>query len=275
MLKINEYFYHLKGKDLFVHKNHSHNEIEFIHVISGNGIVLKNDKTYILQSQYLYVIDARNAHVVYPQPEDCTNYVRNKIVIDADSFINFCVKIGMEEILYKLFNGEPVSTLEAPEIDKIYKTVFELCSSKEKENIAFAHGYITELIYWIYSNSKIQTQNKSKGPLQKMLTVINEKDGVTSLSEISEILYLDKHYLCRLFKEKTGIRLSDYLSEKVFAKSRKLLESTSYSMEEIAHKCGFSSAAALSRFFKNKCGIPPSKFRKNTQKNIKLYYMDI
>lgn len=275
MLKINEYFYHLKGKDLFVHKNHSHNEIEFIHVISGNGIVLKNDKTYILQSQYLYVIDARNAHVVYPQPEDCTNYVRNKIVIDADSFINFCIKIGMEEILYKLFNGEPVSTLEAPEIDKIYKTVFELCSSKEKENIAFAHGYITELLYWIYSNSKIKTQNKSKGLLQKMLTVINEKDGVTSLSEISKILYLDKHYLCRLFKEKTGIRLSDYLAEKVFAKSRKLLESTSYSIEEIAHKCGFSSAAALSRFFKNKCGIPPSKFRKNIQQNIKLYYRDI
>ena len=49
MLKINEYFYHLQGKDLFVHKNHYHNEIEFIQVINGNGVVLKNDKTYILK----------------------------------------------------------------------------------------------------------------------------------------------------------------------------------------------------------------------------------
>ena len=39
MLKINEYFYHLQGKDLFVQKNHSHNEIEIIQVISGNGLV--------------------------------------------------------------------------------------------------------------------------------------------------------------------------------------------------------------------------------------------
>ncbi len=272
MLKINEYFYHLKGKDLFVHKNHSHNEIEFIHVINGNGIVLKNDKTYILRSQYLYVIDARNAHIVYPQPEDCTNYIRNKLVIDADTFTDFCTKIGMGEILYKLFNSEPVSTSVAPEIDKIYKTVSALCASKKEENIAFAHGYITELLYWIYSNSQMKTQNEAKGPLQKMLTVINEKDGVTSLSEISEILHLDKHYLCRLFKEKTGIKLSDYLSDKVFGKSRKLLESTSYSIEEIAQKCGFSSAASFTRFFKNKCGIPPSKFRKNTQHNIKLYF---
>ncbi len=220
----------------------------------------------------IYIIDARNAHIVYPQPEDCNNYIRNKLVIDADTFVDFCKKIGIDEVLYKLFNSEPVSTAVNPEIDKIYKTVCELCASEKKENIAFAHGYITELIHWIYSNSQIKTTNETKGPLQKMLTVINEKDGVTSLSEISEILHLDKHYLCRMFKEKTGIKLSDYLSDKVFGKSRKLLESTSYSIEEIAQKCGFSSAASLSRFFKCKCGMPPSKFRKNAQHNIKLYF---
>lgn len=274
MLKINEYFYHLKGKDLFVHKNHSHNEIEFIQVISGNGIVLKNDKTYVLQSQYIYVIDARNAHIVYPQPINCETYIRNKLVLDADTFLDFCVKTGMSEILYKLFNGEPVSTAVNGEIDKIFKTVCELCASGKAEDIAFAHGYITELIHWIYSNSQIKTQSELKKPLQKMLDVINEKDGVTSLSEISEILHLDKHYLCRLFKEKTGTNLSSYLSDKVFGKSRKLLESTTYSMEEIAQKCGFSSSAALSRFFKNKCGIAPSEYRKERELNFKLYLIE-
>ena len=123
MLQINEYFYHLQGKDLFVHKNHSHNEIEFIHVISGNGLVLKNDKTYILQSQQLYVIDARKTHIVYPQPEDCKDYIRNKIVIDADSFMEFYGNMGMEKILYKLFNSKPIPTSTNPKIDKIYKTV--------------------------------------------------------------------------------------------------------------------------------------------------------
>lgn len=272
MLKINEYFYHLQGKDSFVHKNHAHNEIEFIQVINGNGIILKNDKTYIMKNQCIYVIDARNAHIVYPQPEDCANYIRNKLVIDADTFVSFCTEIGMGEILYKLFNSEPISTAVNPEIDIMYKTICELCTSQKEENIAFAHGYLTTLIHWIYSNSQIKTKDEARGPLQKMLAVINEKDGVTSLGEISEILHLDKHYLCRLFKEKTGIKLSDYLSDKVFGKSRKLLESTSYSIEEIAEECGFSSAASLTRFFKNKCGMPPSKYRKNAQQNIKLYF---
>lgn len=272
MLKINEYFYHLKGKDLFVQKNHSHNEVEFIHVIHGNGLVLKNDKTYILQSQHVYVIDARNTHIVYPQPEDCADYVRNKIVIDADTFTRFYTEMGMGEILDALFSSEPVSTVETPMIDKLYKTVSELCSSGKKESIAFAHGYVTELIHWIYQNSITKPRELSKDTFSRMLTVINEKDGVTSLSEISRILHLDKHYLCHLFKEKTGMKLSEYLSEKIFEKSRKLLESTSYSIEEIALLCGFSSQASLTRFFKSKCDTSPSKYRKNAQRNIKLHF---
>lgn len=272
MLKINEYFYHLKGKDLFVHKNHSHNEIELIQVINGNGIVLKNDKTYLLQSHHIYVIDARNAHIVFPEPENCVDYVRNKIVIDADSFMEFFSTIGLDKVVERLFDSSPASTAGNPEIDEIYKIVSELCSSKKEENVAFAHGYIANLVHWIYVNSNTETNNAPEDTFGKILMVINKKDGVTSLSEISEILHLDKHYLCRLFKEKTGIKLSDYLSDKVFGKSRKLLEGTSYSVEEIAQKCGFSSAASFSRFFKYKCGIPPSKFRKNTQHNIKLYF---
>ena len=168
MLKINECFYHLQGKDLFVHKNHSHNEIEFIHVIKGNGTVLKNDKTYVLQSQHMYIIDARNAHVVFPQPEDCNNYIRNKIVIEADGFIDFFSEIGMGDILDKLFNSEPISTAVNPEIDDIYKTVYALYVTKSKEGIAFAHGYITQLIYWFYSNSKTKSKQEAKDHLQRM-----------------------------------------------------------------------------------------------------------
>ena len=272
MLKINEYFYHLKGKDLFVQKNHSHNEIEIIQVISGNGLVLKNDKTYVLKSQYIYVIDARNTHIVYPQPEDCTNYIRNKIVIDADTFIDFYTKMGMGNILYNLFKSEPISTAANPEIDKIYKTVFELFNSHKKEDIAFAHGYITELIHWIYLNSETKSHTERKDTFQKMLDIINGKGGMTSLDEISKILYMDKHYLCRLFRQKTGTGLSDYLSDKLFEKSCKLLEGTSYSIEEISYMCGFSSTSSLTRFFKCKCGVTPSKYRSERKSVLKMYF---
>lgn len=269
MLKINEYFYHLQGKDLFVHKNHSHNEIEFIQVVSGSGTVIKKDKTYVLQSQHIYAIDARQAHIVYPQPEDCRDYVRNKIVIDADSFDEFYKDI--EFISDKIFDSDPVCTATAQEIDKIYKTVSELCNSGKKEDLIFATAYVTQLIHWIYQHSRVKSSNDDKDTFQKMLSIINESGGMTSLSELSLKLHLDKHYLCRLFKERSGVNLSKYLAEKTFEKSRKLLESTAYSIDDISQKCGFSSQASFSRFFKCKCGVAPTKYRKSLEHNVKLF----
>lgn len=270
MLKINEFFYRLQGKDLFVHKNHSHNEIELIQVVSGNGTVIKKDKTYVLQSQHIYAIDARQAHIVYPQPEDCRDYIRNKIVIDADSFTEFYKDI--KEICEKIFDSDPICTASAPEIDKIYKTVSELCRSGRKEDVTFATAYVTQLIHWIYRNSEVKTNGNDKDTFQKMLSVINEKDGMTSLGELSEALHLDKHYLCRLFKERSGVTLSEYLAEKAFEKSRKLLESTACSIEDISLQCGFSSQASFSRFFKNKCGVSPTEYRKSSWQNVKLFF---
>ena len=272
MLRINEAVYHFQGKDMFVQKKHSHNEIEFIQVINGNGLVLKNDKTYVLQNQHLYIIDARNTHIVNPQPEDCSNYIRNKIVIDADSFMNHFMSIGMGEILEKLFDAEPLSTAENPRIDIIYKTVPQLLGSNKEENIAFAHGYITELIHWLYVNSETKPLRENKDTFQKMLSVINEKDGITSLIQISQTLHLDKHYLCRLFKEKTGVKLSDYLADRIFKKTCNLLENTVYSIEEISALCGFSSTSSLTRFFKNKSGTTPLKYRNERKSILKLYF---
>lgn len=272
MLKINEYFYHLQGKDLFVHKNHSHNEIEFIQIISGNGLVLKNDKTYVLQGQQLFVIDARKTHIVYPQPEDCKDYIRNKIVIDADSFLEFCEKAGLKEVIQKLFSSGPISTEGNLKFDSIYKTVSKLCASKETVNTAFAQGYITELLHLLYLNMDSDKHSGSSNTFQKVLDVINEKEGLTSLSEISQILHIDKYYLCRLFKQQTGVTLSNYLSNKVYERCRILLEGSSYSLDEIALRCGFSSQASLSRFFKSKSGITPTNYRKSRKSELMLLF---
>jgi len=268
VFEINEYFYRLHGRDDFVQKNHSHNEIEFIQVISGSGTVLKNDKTYLLQSQYIYVIDARNAHIVYPQ-ENCENYVRNKIVINADSFVGFCGELGIEQLAEKILISEPISTAENPEIDKLFKMITELCTAGSK---GLANGYMLELVHWIHLNSNTRTHGERDTTIQKILNIIAEKEGITSLSEISGMLHMDKYYICHLFKDKTGRNLSDYLSDKVYEKSCKLLAGTSYSVEKIAFMCGFSTASSMTRFFKNRSGMSPTKFRKEKQQSLQLRF---
>lgn len=263
MLHINEAFYHLQGKDMFVQKNHFHNEIELIHVIKGNGIVLKNDKTYPLQSQCVYVIDARNAHIVYPQPEDCNDYVRNKIVLDADSFEFFCSKIGIYNLTESLFNGPPVSVGDNQRIDFLYKTICDFVSLKQNEESGFVLGYIVELIHLIYSNRDCGQQYAQNKIIQKILDFVSSKNGITSLREVSDYLYMNKFYICHMFKEKTGQNLSEYIADKRHDYAVKLLKNNIYSIDEIAFKCGYSATSCFIRFFKSKKGISPAQFRKN------------
>ena len=260
-MKINEYFYHLKGKDDFVTKNHSHNEIELIQVIEGQGTVLKSDKTFGLKSGYLYIIDARKPHIVYPADTDA--YVRNKIVIDADSFTEFCNETGLLTEAERLFIQPAVFTGNDAAFDTLFKKVYELCSTKRSENIGFAHGYILEILHKASVLSASNEKNENNGIIQDILDIISEKDGVTGLSEISSALHMNKYYVCHLFKEKTGITLSDYISEKVYEKCISLIIGSTEPFDSVAIKCGFGASSSLTRFVKNRCGKCPKDIRRD------------
>ncbi|MBQ8248289.1 MAG: AraC family transcriptional regulator [Clostridia bacterium] len=262
-MEINEYFYHLKGEDNFVKKNHTHNEIELIQVINGSGTVLKNDTSYILDRQNLYIIDARKPHIVHPN--NCDEYERNKIVIGADSFFAFCKEAGLEAVADHLLQAPPIPTGNSPRIEQLYETISTLCNSGTPENIGFAHGYLLELLHLCYSLSRDHNSELTQDTiLQQILNVITKKNGVTSLSEISNTLHMNKYYLCHLFKDKTGITLTDYLSEKIYERAILLLDATSHGMNEIAMLCGFATSSSFTRFFKSKSGICPSERRKST-----------
>ena len=260
MIKVNETFYQLKGKDMFVLKNHSHNEIEFIYVINGSGTVLKNDKTYPLLSGHIYIIDARNAHIVYPQ--DCENYIRNKIVIDADSFEFVCKDLNIYDFVTSLFEGAPIYISDAPFIENMYKTICNLQADDNIETKGFINGYLIELIHWFYLHKDTLKNYNHNKTIQKILDFIASKNGVTSLNEISDTLYMNKYYICHLFKDKTGYKLSDYLSDKLYNFATQQLKSTNLPIDDIAAKCGYAGASSFIRFFKMKSGMTPSQLRK-------------
>lgn len=264
-MKINEYFYHLKGKDDFVTKNHMHNEIELIQIIAGSGTVLKDDELYLLQEQCLYIIDSRKPHIV--NPSACDDYIRNKIVVDADSFFSTCNLLGLTNIAQQMLSLPPIPTDTMPEFDQLFKKITKVCTEGTPESNGFACGYILELMQLAVSAEKTKKDTKSTAPLiRDALEYIMKKNGMTTLSEISAELHISKYYLCHLFKEEIGITLSEYLAEKRFETCVFYLTETYEPLEKIATLCGFSGPPSLTRFFKRKSGICPKDFRKQNSK---------
>ena len=83
-----------------------------------------------------------------------------------------------------------------------------------------------------------------------------------SLTRIADALHVHKGYLCRVFREETGINLVSYIRERKVAEAKKMLESTGLKVYEIAEILGYQSPQYFTMVFKKESGLSPNDYRK-------------
>lgn len=88
----------------------------------------------------------------------------------------------------------------------------------------------------------------------------NWRDRPT-LDEIARHAYLSKSYLSMLFKQETGIGISEYINRVRIDHSKKLLLETEMSIAAIAAECGFHDQSYYTKVFQKMAGISPKKYR--------------
>lgn len=83
------------------------------------------------------------------------------------------------------------------------------------------------------------------------------------LDKISEEMNVSVKYVSRIFKEKTGMNITDYISEVRIGKAKELLVHTDLTIYDIAEKVGISNRTTFLRTFKKMEGLSPTDFRKS------------
>ena len=89
-----------------------------------------------------------------------------------------------------------------------------------------------------------------------------------SIGKLADHLRLDRRYLSRLFKEKTGETIQDYLTRVRMEEARRLL-SLGQSVSEAASLCGYTDTCNFSKMFKKYFGTSPNNLKKRSQLNDK------
>ncbi|RXZ80537.1 response regulator [Paenibacillaceae bacterium] len=87
--------------------------------------------------------------------------------------------------------------------------------------------------------------------------------GDLSLTRLSEVVFLNPTYLSVLYKQQTGINLSEYIADLRIKKAKELLEQTPLKIQEIAERVGFETAGYFTRFFKKHLNRTPQEYRSN------------
>lgn len=97
----------------------------------------------------------------------------------------------------------------------------------------------------------------------------NNYDVNLNLDLLSQIQYVSKYHLLRLFKKYYGQTPRQYLIDKRIEKSKGHLKD-GMSVTETCFAVGFESLASFSTLFKTKTGNTPSEFQKEQLSRSKL-----
>ncbi len=85
---------------------------------------------------------------------------------------------------------------------------------------------------------------------------------ITSLEEIAGKFYITKYYLCRLFKEYTGMSVFAYINTQRIQSACDALTQTAGPVSQIAAQTGFHSSMYFCRMFKAVTGKTPLAYRR-------------
>ena len=79
---------------------------------------------------------------------------------------------------------------------------------------------------------------------------------------MAEHFNISPQYMRKLFKNHTGMSISDYVSNKRLEKSMYLLAQTDRNLQEVVMEIGNSDISGFVRFFKQRTGMTPGQYRK-------------
>lgn len=131
------------------------------------------------------------------------------------------------------------------------------------------------LIYELYANFAVTDRHmRSEYQLSERLTVllsyINANyDKDLPLEELAGKLYLSVPYFSKFFKQNMGMTCGDYIKSIRLNHATEELQNTNDSVEKIGERCGFSNTRSFVDAFREKTGVTPSVWKKQTQEEKK------
>ncbi len=83
------------------------------------------------------------------------------------------------------------------------------------------------------------------------------------LDDVAQHVGHSKNYICKTFKENTGMTINLFLNKVRIEQAAQLLINTNLDVSEISSNVGYNNVYHFIKTFKKIVGTPPGNFRKN------------
>lgn len=117
---------------------------------------------------------------------------------------------------------------------------------------------ISNIIFRLQSEEQKKRADNSINYIQNFIE--NHLSEDLSLVRLAEQVYLNPSYLSRLYKQITGMNLSEFIDNARIIKAKELLQKENIKIHEVAKMVGYETATSFTRFFRKNLECSPQEY---------------
>jgi len=256
---------------------HWHTFLEIGLCLQGKGWFFFGEKTYEVQPGDVFISNNLERHIARSDETEPSKYIF--IYFDVSLIDNRELLLPFFSNPAKLENRIAFDNKDAPSIREYILFIEKELQLKQimyKDTVKSALNLLCSFIFRHYQQSMstspkmdYQYAMKLKAKIMPVLQYIKENYmEQISLYDIANVLNLSPSRTYHLFKEATGEKFKNFLTEIRVNEAKRLLADTDESVTDILIDCGFQSHATFYRSFNKIVGITPSDYRTRAQANV-------
>lgn len=253
--------------------DHLHEWYELVYVYSGKGVFFIDQTFHDMREGDLFAIPGNVIHQAFPDQEDpvtSTAVFFSPVLVGQASYGEaFTYTTPFEQCkLRKQFRCQLPETDRAVTSQLLDEVNDELLCGRPGARHAVALK-LQQLLLLLHRNSLAehsrQPANTVNAPtwMKDILLHIDEQLHMPlRLSLLAQRACVTGSHFSRVFKELTGLTVTDYIAAKRIIKAKELLFETDGKLSTIAEQCGFESMTHFHRTFKKIAGCAPAAYKK-------------
>ncbi len=275
MFFINKFTERMKENIIY----HTHEFVEICYVYSGNGCHIVDDKEYKVQKGDIFIINYDMRHSFYSinkvNPLITYNIMFKPCFFDGTLLdFNDFNSLTMSYLFNNIWNEDiskpnlRLSAVEQQDFDLLISNIYKEYTIRNLGYLNIIRAYLIELIIKIMrslNNVSIKDKvcNKKEYLVNSILSYLSDNyKGTFDFNELAAKIFYSKNYLSKIFKESTGITLSDYMQNLRINEACTLIKHSDKRIIDIAYEVGYSDYKSFITTFKRIKGITPSEYRK-------------
>lgn len=238
---------------------HWHEELEIMCCVSGEGEMYCNRDAYVIEPRMIYLVNPYELHDLVSM-DGC---VRHLLLIGKRMLRDF----GCENLRFS-------HRIDDPEIAELFDRMYRENEHSDEYSrhamMALATEVLVRLCRGWSVNGADQTSEESEVKHRLAASIMEYIDRhfteQISVSGICDEFGYSKSYICRVFREITGLTIAHQIAARRLYYADTLLTSKRYSVSECALMSGFASASYFSKVYRKMYGRAPSGDREEREK---------